>query len=131
MNNKWYRLCMLVSIFSIEGILIAADDPIAGPHTVDANTVVLMHFDDNLTNEGTTGDGTAHGTVTYVAGKFGNAAYIQNGAVIDSIIAATDTTEADTVLKNGFIHVWLALESGSVEHLQKRVSCFTQQKKLS
>ena len=109
MKSKWYKLCISVFLFSTAGLLVAADDPVAGPHTVDDNTVLLIHFDDNLTNEGTSGDGTAHGTVTYVAGKFGNAAYLQNGAVIDSIIAATDTTAADTILKNGFMS-WISVE---------------------
>ena len=108
MNNR-YKLFLHVCICALATVLFSADDPLAGPHTVDDNTVLLMHFDDDLTNEGTSGDGTAHGTVTYVAGKFGNAAYINNGAVVDSVIAATDTTAADTVWKNGFMS-WISVE---------------------
>ena len=70
MNNR-YKLFLHVCICALATVLFSADDPLAGPHTVDDNTVLLMHFDDDLTNEGTSGDGTAHGTVTYVAGKFG------------------------------------------------------------
>ena len=86
---------ILVISVSCFFITMLVGQPTFGPYTSDDNTVVLMHFDSDASNEGNGGDATVTGTVTFEgAGKHGNAAYFDNSAynVNDSTIAASDTT---------------------------------------
>ncbi|MBU0712545.1 hypothetical protein KJ762_07465, partial [bacterium] len=54
----------LVVILSV-GILYAQEQ-VGGPYTVDANTMLLMHFEDNLDNVSTlSANGEVHGNLTY------------------------------------------------------------------
>lgn len=54
-----------------------------GPYTSDANTVVLMHFDGDLTDEVGTITATTEGTVSFSSdpAKFGQALYLDNSGV--------------------------------------------------
>lgn len=90
MSRKSITVTLLLSSLSV---LFA--QPSFGPYTTDDHTVILMHFDSDVANEGNGGDATVTGSVTFDgAGKHGNAAYFDNGAynVNDSTIAASDTT---------------------------------------
>ncbi|MCK4641519.1 MAG: hypothetical protein KAU06_09275, partial [Candidatus Marinimicrobia bacterium] len=99
MNLKKNPLCFffLVTIFSM-GVLTAQE--IDGPYTVDANTVLLMHFEDNLDNVSTlSANGEAHGNLTYgdnaVTG-LSKCLQIDNDAAADlSYVTIADTAALD------------------------------------
>jgi hypothetical protein len=50
-----------------------AQEPIGGPYTVDTNTVLLLHFNDNLNNESPlSANGVGHGTYYYLPSPLGS-----------------------------------------------------------
>ncbi|WP_456408054.1 LamG-like jellyroll fold domain-containing protein [Caldithrix abyssi] len=73
------------------------------PYTVDEHTILLMHFDGDLTNESPmSGDGIGYGTITYIDNTdvpaLGQAAYLKNDARSDSsyiIVPDTITLRLD------------------------------------
>ena len=79
-------------------------DDLTKPYTVDENTVVLLHLDDNLTNESDSArDGTGYGNLMYLdnadlgtGGEFGKYLYLDNDARSDSsFIEIPDTSTLD------------------------------------
>lgn len=103
MTTKWSHSIGLV----LWGILILAYVPsplwaqggIGGPYEPDEHTVVLMHFDGDLTNAaGKTADGTGHGTYSFFPSLegFGQCLYLKNDARSDSsFITIPDTSTLD------------------------------------
>ena len=99
-NLKKNTKCLffLVMILSV-GILYAQEE-IGGPYTVDDNTMLLMHFEDNLDNVSTlSADGEAQGNLTYgdntVTG-LGKCLQIDNDAATDlSYVTIADTAALD------------------------------------
>ena len=84
---------LIITLFCVTSFLVA--QPTFGPYTSDDNTVILMHFDADVSNGGNGGAATTTGSVSFNdAGKHGNAAYFDNSAydVNDSTIAANDTS---------------------------------------
>ena len=47
--------CLVITVFLSASALIAQEQ-IGGPYTVDENTILLMHFDGDLTNQSTLSD---------------------------------------------------------------------------
>ncbi len=79
-----------------------AQDEIGGPYTADSNTVLLMHFDGDLSNDSdSSADGVAHGSIQYIQNsglrsELGSAARIENGSPQDSsYITVADTAGLD------------------------------------
>ena len=90
-------LFFLVLILSVS--ITTAQD--FGPYTVDGNTVMLLHFDGDLTDAtGTMGDGIAIGTVSFASGDdamYGQAGYLNNSGVFvnyDSLLTVYGTDSA-------------------------------------
>ena len=84
---------LIITLFCVTSFLVA--QPTFGPYTSDDNTVILMHFDSDVSNGGNGGAATTTGSVTFNdAGKHGNAAYFDNSAynINDTTIAANDTS---------------------------------------
>jgi hypothetical protein len=65
---------------------VLAQEQIGGPYTVDDNTVLLMHFDGNLTNESTmSDDGVGHGNYSFFPrADFSQCLRFDNDALSDS-----------------------------------------------
>lgn len=86
-------MILLWSILFSSLILLAQENPNL-PYTADANTVLLLHFDGNLDNAASTGGTvTAHGNISFEAGKFGQAVRLNNTTVVinDTTFALTDS----------------------------------------
>ena len=80
MKTKFTLLFCLVFV-----TFLSAQDQAGGPYTTDANTVLLLHFNDSYTNDAPTGGtATAHGTVTFVDGMegLGKCIFLDNHAVV-------------------------------------------------
>jgi len=81
-RNHWMRSCSIVLIAILfTGVVLGQS---FGPYTSDANTVMLMHFDNDLTDAaGTVTGATAEGTVSYSSetARFGQALYLDNSGV--------------------------------------------------
>jgi len=80
----------------------AQSEPIGGPYEPDSATVVLLHFDGNLTNESSleVSDGAGHGSIAFIGQSpidGGNqSAYMDNDSPSDSTyIAIADTPALD------------------------------------
>jgi hypothetical protein len=81
-SNHWMRSCSYVLIAILFTGMVMGQT--FGPYTSDANTVMLMHFDGDLTDaSGTVTGATAVGTVSYSSetAKFGQALYLDNSGV--------------------------------------------------
>ena len=66
-----YPLLGIIIIFLGKGTSFA-QEPIGGPYTVDANTVLLLHFDDNLNNSSPlSANGVGRGTYYYLPSPLG------------------------------------------------------------
>lgn len=66
-----FSLLSIITIFLSKGISFA-QEPIGGPYTVDANTVLLLHFDDNLNNSSPlSANGVGRGTYYYLPSPLG------------------------------------------------------------
>jgi hypothetical protein len=80
-----------------------AQEAIGGPYTVDDNTLLLLHFDGNYTNESdSSADAVPHqnntGKLTFAPGVsgLGQCLYIDNGAKADSAyVTVPDTSHLD------------------------------------
>ncbi|MBU1064732.1 hypothetical protein KKC74_07990, partial [bacterium] len=88
----------LVVILSV-GILYAQEQ-VGGPYTVDANTMLLMHFEDNLDNVSTlSANGEVHGNLTYgnnTVTVLGKCLQLDNDAAEDlSYVTVADTAALD------------------------------------
>ncbi|MFQ6113488.1 MAG: FlgD immunoglobulin-like domain containing protein [bacterium] len=87
---KGQTLCVAMILMLVTSAF--AQEPVGGPYTPDANTVLLLHFDGDLNNAASTGGAaTANGDVTYVDGMpgFGKAVFLDNHTL-------PDTTQGDT-----------------------------------
>lgn len=97
-SNHWMKSCSYVLIAILFTGMVMGQT--FGPYTSDANTVMLMHFDGDLTDEaGTVTGATAEGTVSYSSdpAKFGQALYLDNSGVFPNYqdlvtLYGTDTT---------------------------------------
>ena len=79
------KLCISLSLILVTSAF--AQEPVGGPYNTDAATVVLFHFDDDLTNAASTGGtASANGGITYVDGMpgFGKAVFLDNHTAPDS-----------------------------------------------
>ncbi len=100
MNLKKNPLSFFFLVVILSVGILTAQEQIGGPYTVDANTVLLMHFEDNLDNVSTlSADGEAQGNLTYgdntVTG-LGKCLQIDNDAAEDlSYVTIADTAALD------------------------------------
>ncbi len=107
-------------LFSVTGLL-NAQDQIGGPYTVDENTMLLMHFEDDLINESEkSADGEGHGVYYYVPNNIsglGQAIRIDNDSQSDSsFITVADTSYLDLTANwtiEGWINIFTFGEGGS------------------
>lgn len=99
MNRFLPSVFMMLFLLASTGLL-QAQDPVGGPYTVDDNTVMLMHFENNLVNESVhSADGEAHGTLYYIPNSvagLGQCVRIDNSSITDSSrITVADTAALD------------------------------------
>jgi hypothetical protein len=105
----------------VGSLLAQALEPIGGPYTVDANTVVLLHFDGNLTNAAATQGNTAaaaipHSTniatkISYLAQSaplttLGQCVRLDNSSINDSTFLTVEDTAALDMTGNWTIEAW-------------------------
>ena len=108
-----------VLMFAISGSWAQALEPIGGPYTVDANTVLLLHFDGNLTNAAATVGKTAASAVghsTNLATKLsyipnsvtgmGQCVRLDNSSINDSTYITVDDTASLDLTGNWTIEAW-------------------------
>lgn len=88
-----------------------AQEEVGGPYEPDENTVLLMHFDGDLTNiSDASEDGTGFGTLSYVdnsALELGQALRIDNDSQSDSSYVTIPDTEALDLTGNWTIEGWI------------------------
>lgn len=83
-----FPLLGLIILFLGKGNIFP-QEPIGGPYAADTNTVLLLHFDDNLNNESSLSDsGVGHGTYYYLPSPLGTGmnkcVRFKNDAISDS-----------------------------------------------
>jgi hypothetical protein len=115
-----FSLCVIaVLVVFGGGGAYAQLDPIGGPYTPDANTVLLLHFDGDLTNAAAAGAGTPAAAVanttnpakvyflanTGVAG-LGQCVRLDNGASVDSTYLTVDDHDAFDMQGSWTIEAW-------------------------
>lgn len=103
-------------IFSIFALMFAgstqAQEPIGGPYTTDNNTMLLLHFDGNYTNESTlTDDAIGHGSAqffpTSVDLSLNQCLYLANDAQGDSSYATVANNPALDLTADWTIEGWI------------------------
>ncbi len=125
---------VLLTVFATSSMYAQALEPIGGPYTEDANTVLLLHFNGNLTNAAATLGKTAAAAVargTNVAGKIsyipqagslstlGQAIRIDNSSISDSTYLTVADTAALDMTGNWTIEAWMNIftfGSGSADY---------------
>ena len=109
--------CMV--IFCASGLRAQGLEAIGGPYTVDANTVLLLHFDGNFANAAATMGQTAANAVAHttnpakiyflpytgVAGM-GQCVRIDNSSINDSSYITVDDTAAFDMTGSWTIEAW-------------------------
>ncbi|MCK4689625.1 MAG: hypothetical protein KAT41_04950, partial [Candidatus Marinimicrobia bacterium] len=100
MNLKKNPLCFFFLVMILSVGVLTAQEQIGGPYTVDANTVLLMHFEDNLDNVSTfSANGEAHGNLMYgdnTVTELGKCLQIDNDVAADlSYVTVADTAALD------------------------------------
>jgi hypothetical protein len=110
----------LLAMFCGQGLFAQALEPIGGPYTVDANTVLLLHFDGNLNNaaaaNGSAVAAVPHSTniatkISYLAQSaplagLGQCVRIDNSSVNDSTYLTVADTTAFDLTGNWTIEAW-------------------------
>ncbi len=110
----------LFVLFCGQGVYAQALDSIGGPYTVDANTVLLLHFNGNLTNaaaaNGTAAAAVPHSTnigtkISYLAQSapltaLGQCIRIDNSSINDSTYLTVADTGALDITGNWTIEAW-------------------------
>ena len=98
---KLWRYCLLLgAIFLFVSISnLSAQEDFMNPYTPDEHTVLLLHFEGDLTDASdSTAGGIAQGLLSYVPGlpNLGNCLYINNGAITNySKVIVPDTAALD------------------------------------
>ncbi len=104
-------LAMLISAFLLGSLTYAQQEQVGGPYTADTNTVLLLHFDGNLTNESQfSADGVGHGKLTYLSNaalNLGQCLRINNDAQTDSSWVSVADTAALNLKGNWTIEGWI------------------------
>ncbi len=113
--KSFISLCVIaVLVVFGGGGAYAQLDPVGGPYTPDANTVLLLHFDGDLTNAaGTPAAAVAHTTTpgkvsfpgTGVPG-LGPCVRLDNGASVDSTYLTVDDNDAFDLTGSWTIEAW-------------------------
>lgn len=116
----------MVVMFCLQGLSAQTFDPIGGPYTPDANTVVLLHFDGDLANAAATQGKTAAAAVahsTNIATKIsypaqsgalsglGKCIRIDNSSINDSTYLTVDDTASLDMTGNWTIEAWANIVS--------------------
>ncbi|MBD3226242.1 MAG: T9SS type A sorting domain-containing protein [Caldithrix sp.] len=119
---KRILLCSFVFVFllAVTGPIMGQEQ-IGGPYTTDENTMLLMHFDDDLINvSDKSADGQAHGVTYYVPNNIsglGQALRIDNDSQSDSsFVTVADTAYLDLTGNwtiEGWINIFTFGEGGS------------------
>lgn len=109
------------AMLCVGGLFAQTLEPIGGPYTVDTNTVVLLHFDGNLTNTAATQGKTAaaaipHSTniatkISYLAQSapltvLGQCVRLDNSSINDSTFLTVEDTAALDMTGNWTIEAW-------------------------
>lgn len=93
--------CLVVLMMFLWSVQAFATETVGGPYTADEHTVLLLHFDGNLTNESQySADAVAHGTTSFYSVSartgLGSSIYVNNGSKSDSsYISVADTAALD------------------------------------
>ncbi len=120
MKSFTVLVSLVVLSFLTVGNVWAQADTVGGPYTVDANTVVLFHFDGNLTNAAAAVGKTDTGAVPHttipngisfvpnvgVSGGMGQCVRINNGAITDSSFLTLAETSAVDLAGSWTIEAW-------------------------
>jgi len=90
---------------------LGAQEPIGGPYEPDSATVLLLHFDGNLTNEtDLTADARSHGNVAFIGQSpidGGQSIYLDNDSPADSSYIAVADTPALDLTGSWTIEAWV------------------------
>ncbi len=135
MRVFYYIFVFAVALVFYDHVLYAqALEPLGGPYTVDANTVLLLHFDGNYTNSAAAVGKTAAAAVphsTNIAGKlsfldqtgplagFGKSLRIDNSSINDSTYLTVADTAALDMTGSWTIEAWVNIftfGSGSTDY---------------
>jgi hypothetical protein len=112
----------ILACFTVGNVSAQGLDTLGGPYTVDTNTVVLLHFDGNLTNTAAAVGKTAvseiaHTTIpngiTFVPNSgvsgMGQCVRINNGAITDSSFLTLADTPAVALQGDWTIEAWVQI----------------------
>jgi hypothetical protein len=107
---------LLILIGLLTAVPALAQQEVGGPYTVDDQTVVLMHFDDNFANASDlTEDGSAEGDVTFSEETpqqgFGQSAFFDNSET-KSVVTIADTSGLD-MTGDWTIETWVRTSFGN------------------
>jgi hypothetical protein len=99
-----------VMLIFIVGIGLVFSQNFTTPYEKDENTVLLMHFDDDLTNEtDVTEDGQGQGKLSYISGlsNFNKAVWINNDSPSDTSMISVPHTEELNLQGSFTIEGWM------------------------
>lgn len=106
------KFSLLTLVFILSTALLFAQEQVGGPYTVDENTIVLLHFDGNLTNESdSTVDATGNGNVSFLDNSaipaLGQMVYLDNDARSDSSFLYIPDSDVLDLTGNWTIECWV------------------------
>ncbi|MBI4534986.1 MAG: T9SS type A sorting domain-containing protein [Ignavibacteriae bacterium] len=120
-----FGLCAALLVLLGSGTAYGQYDSLGGPYVTDANTMLLMHFDGNLNNEGSSANGVGHGrpgALGYLSNSglgLGQCLRLVNDATSDSAyVTVADSSTLDLVGSwtiEGWINIF-TFGSGSGDH---------------
>ena len=101
-----FLLVFLLAFFSLNSF---AQEQIGGPYTVDDNTVLLLHFDGDLTNPSTmSDDAVGHGNYSFFPRpNFGQCLRFDNDALSDSSYATVPDNDNLDMVGSWTIEGWI------------------------
>ena len=107
--NRYDLLVSTVCFFMFVANLFAQED-FMNPYTPDENTVLLLHFENDLTDaSGKTAGGIAEGSINYVPGlpNLGQCLYLNNDAITDSSRVLVPDTAALDITGSFTVEAWV------------------------
>lgn len=108
-KSSWIGAALVLILFSSQ--FAKAQRTYGGPYTPDTSTVLLMHFDGDLSNASdSSANGTGHGTLSYIDNSalgLGKALRIDNGSPQDSSFVTVPDTAALDLDASWTIEGWI------------------------
>ncbi len=106
-----FGFALLLAAWAVSGSGTARAQGIGGPYTVDANTVVLLSFEDTFDNASDlAGDGVKHGNAEIfaqsVSAGLGKALYLDNDAAGDSSYVSLPDSDALDLAESFTVRLW-------------------------